>query len=125
MPDENRGLRWIPISEQLPGIDDRVLFYLDDPPTEVSLGWWAGKHTHGKAIAMEYGDSDGDWLPCSHWMPLPAPTAANDTQAGLRQPTLTDEERASVVIVAEWAEDHLGEDDPGVIALRALLERMT
>lgn len=38
--------------------------------------------------------------------------------------TLTDEEREAVVIVAEWAEDHLGEDDPGVVALRALLQRV-
>jgi hypothetical protein len=38
--------------------------------------------------------------------------------------TLADEERASIAIVAEWAEDHLGEDDPGVIALRSLLQRL-
>lgn len=37
--------------------------------------------------------------------------------------TLTDAERASIEIVADWAEDHLGEDDPGVIALRSMLER--
>lgn len=39
------------------------------------------------------------------------------------QPTLTDTDRKAIEIVAEWAEDHLGEDDPGVIALRSLLER--
>lgn len=67
-----RQPQWIPITRQLPPEGERVLFYLDDPLTEVSLGWWEGKWTHGKAIAMEYGDADGDWFPCSHWMPLPA-----------------------------------------------------
>jgi hypothetical protein len=70
-----RQSRWIPITEQLPPEGERVLFYLDDPLTEVNLGWWEGKHTHGKAIAMEYGDADGDWLPCSHWMSLPTTTS--------------------------------------------------
>jgi hypothetical protein len=42
-----------------------------------------------------------------------------------RAPTLTNEERAAIEIVADWADDHLGEDDPGVIALRKLLERLT
>jgi len=36
---------------------------------------------------------------------------------------LTTEERESIEIVADWAEDHLGEDDPGVVALRSMLER--
>jgi hypothetical protein len=36
---------------------------------------------------------------------------------------LTDEEREAIGIVAEWASDHLGEDDPGVTALVAFLER--
>lgn len=39
------------------------------------------------------------------------------------QPALTTEERESIEIVADWAEDHLGEDDLGVVALRNLLER--
>ena len=39
------------------------------------------------------------------------------------QPTLTDAEREAIGIVAEWASDHLGEDDPGVTALVAFLER--
>jgi hypothetical protein len=38
--------------------------------------------------------------------------------------TLTDAEREAIEIVADWADDHLGEDDPGVIALRKLLERL-
>ena len=37
---------------------------------------------------------------------------------------VTDEERATIEIVADWADDHLGEDDPGVVALRSLLERV-
>lgn len=37
--------------------------------------------------------------------------------------TLTDEEREAIKIVTDWATEHLGEDDLGVIALRNLLER--
>jgi hypothetical protein len=40
------------------------------------------------------------------------------------QPTLTDEERERVSVVADWASEHLGQDDPGVVALRALMERL-
>jgi hypothetical protein len=36
---------------------------------------------------------------------------------------LTDEERERVSVVADWASEHLGQDDPGVVALRALLDR--
>jgi len=36
---------------------------------------------------------------------------------------LTDAEREAIGIVAEWASDHLGKDDPGVTALVAFLER--
>jgi len=41
------------------------------------------------------------------------------------QPTITDEERERVGVVADWAAEHLGQDDPGVVALRAWLERVT
>ncbi len=37
---------------------------------------------------------------------------------------LADEERERVSVVADWASEHLGQDDPGVVALRALLERL-
>ena len=36
---------------------------------------------------------------------------------------LTDEEREAISIVADWASGHLGEDDPGVMALVAFLGR--
>jgi hypothetical protein len=39
------------------------------------------------------------------------------------EPTLTDEEREAIGIVADWASGHLGEDDPGVMALVAFLGR--
>jgi hypothetical protein len=38
--------------------------------------------------------------------------------------TLTDAERERVSVVADWASEHLGQDDPGVVALRALMERL-
>jgi len=42
----------------------------------------------------------------------------------LRDAMLTDEEREQVSVVADWAAEHLGQDDPGVVALRALMERL-
>ena len=36
---------------------------------------------------------------------------------------LTGSERAGIAIVADWAAEHLGEDDPGVVSLFAWLRR--
>lgn len=77
-----RKAAWIPISERLPEKDVDVLFFLDDPRSDVGLGCWTGRWTSARAaIVMDYGDEDGDWLPCSHWMPLPEPptTVAEQT----------------------------------------------
>jgi hypothetical protein len=41
----------------------------------------------------------------------------------LERARLTDEERERVSVVADWASEHLGQDDPGVTALVAFLER--
>ena len=40
------------------------------------------------------------------------------------RPTLTDAEREQVSVIADWAAEHLGQDDLGVVALRSLLERL-
>jgi hypothetical protein len=37
---------------------------------------------------------------------------------------LADAEREAISVVADWASEHLGQDDPGVVALRALMERL-
>jgi hypothetical protein len=42
----------------------------------------------------------------------------------LERARLTDAERERVSVVADWAAEHLGQDDPGVVALRALMERL-
>ena len=39
------------------------------------------------------------------------------------KPTLNDEEREAVEGLCELAQEHLGDDDPQVVAVRALLER--
>jgi hypothetical protein len=41
----------------------------------------------------------------------------------LERARLTDEEREAISVVADWASEHLGQDDPGVVSLRALMER--
>jgi hypothetical protein len=42
----------------------------------------------------------------------------------LERARLTDAEREAISVVADWASEHLGQDDPGVVALRALMERL-
>jgi len=63
---------WISVKDRLPETGEAVLFCLDEPVSDVSIGWWTGKWTSSPdAIVMDYGDEEGDWLPCSHWMPVP------------------------------------------------------
>ena len=65
--------RWIPITERLPDHDIPVLFccLINGEFGFVELGWYAGNKTEGDAIAMETSVCSGDWLPCTHWRPLP------------------------------------------------------
>ena len=72
-------LRWIPVAERLPPVNQRVLYtcFIDDGDAswwiEVNIGRWDGKAINlAGTPAMKYDDSD-DWEPCTHWMPLPAP----------------------------------------------------
>jgi hypothetical protein len=72
--------RWIPVTERLPPVDEKVLYtcFIEgdahgDYFIEVNAGYWDGKAKNLPGNpAMKYDDSD-DWEPCSHWMPLPAP----------------------------------------------------
>jgi hypothetical protein len=50
--------------------------------------------------------------------------AAGEIERLRRWGRLTDAERERVSVVADWASEHLGQDDPGVVALRALMERL-
>ncbi len=78
---------WISVTERLPPHDEAVLYTCDLGPnegfTDVESGWWEGERNDTGLPAMRpvWGD-EGDWGPCSHWMPLPAPptaaAAAND-----------------------------------------------
>jgi hypothetical protein len=52
-------------------------------------------------------------------------SAANTwLQEEIKRLRLTGAERERVSVVADWASEHLGQDDPGVVALRALMERL-
>jgi hypothetical protein len=66
-------IRWIPITERLPDHDIPVLFCcrINGEFGFVDCGWYAGNKTEGDAIAMETSVCSGDWLPCTHWRPLP------------------------------------------------------
>jgi hypothetical protein len=69
---------WIPVTERLPPHDETVLYTCDLGPnegfTDVESGRWEGERNDTGLPAMRpvWGD-EGDWEPCSHWMPLPAP----------------------------------------------------
>lgn len=67
-------MRWITIDQQLPPVGGCVLFCCffgkdDVYNTTVGMGYYQGQKTEGDAIAME--TQEGDWEPCTHWMPLP------------------------------------------------------
>jgi hypothetical protein len=66
-------MKWIPIDKQLPPIGKPVLFCceINDDFTKVEIGEYMGKWTDRQtAVVMDVGVVD-DWLPCSHWMPVP------------------------------------------------------
>ena len=76
-------MKWIHVSEQLPPIEQEVLFccYEDeyDKFSEVRIGWYEGTKPCGNAVSMEtvHGEP-GWWFPCEYWMPLselPSPRA--------------------------------------------------
>jgi hypothetical protein len=74
-------IHWISIDEQIPEQGEEVLYccLIDDGSgqayfTDVRLGFYDGHKTKGDAIVMDsYESEDGDWYPCTHWMPLPQP----------------------------------------------------
>lgn len=63
---------WIKISDQLPEINQVVVFTcdIDGDFTWPEMGKWNGEHTMGGGLVMveEY---DNDLAPCSHWIPIP------------------------------------------------------
>jgi hypothetical protein len=62
---------WIPIESQLPPLNEKVLACCAPTSSGPYVCWWEGRRTVGTALAMEYGEDDGDFLPCTHWMPIP------------------------------------------------------
>lgn len=75
-------MNWIPITEELPPVAERVLFCCEvvGDFTEVGVGWYTGKWTESPtAVAME--TAGDDWAPCSHWMDLPNRPEASDQKA--------------------------------------------
>jgi hypothetical protein len=74
---ENKRLReerqWVPVGERLPPNDAEVLFTceIDGSFIGVYMGTSAGRMNDiGSAVVMNQ-ENDGDWMPCTHWMPLP------------------------------------------------------
>ena len=79
----------------------------------VPVAWAAvGKNGVPMVLAYHRQDAEGAVFGMAQVVPL------------YRSPALTDEERERVSVVADWASEHLGQDDPGVVALRALMERL-
>ena len=70
-----KAQRWIPVSEQLPGVYDFVIAHNTHYKNSVVS---PAQYNHAKCIWYDIQDVrvDGSWeeLPCvAHWMPLPAP----------------------------------------------------
>ena len=67
-------IEWINVLNQLPPISTPVLFccFPNDfiGCTQIAIGEYTGQKTMGHAVVMDIYD-DQDWLPCTHWMPLP------------------------------------------------------
>lgn len=76
-PVHREVLRWISVIDDLPPLNERVLFccYPDDHTGcgHIYIGVYEGSKTKGKAVVMETSEDRWDWLPCTHWMPLPEP----------------------------------------------------
>ena len=74
---------WISVEDRLPKVGERVLFVclIEGACWDIEIGEWTGEHTQGDAIVMDYGDDD-DWLPCTHWMPLPHSPLGTDEPVG-------------------------------------------
>ena len=77
VPAHREVLRWISVFDELPPLDKRVVFccYPDKRTGcgDIYIGIYEGSKTKGKAVVMETSEDRWDWLPCTHWMPLPKP----------------------------------------------------
>jgi hypothetical protein len=65
--------RWIPVGERLPPTDAEVLFTCEIDGEFIGnfIGTSTGRMNDiGSAVIMNE-DEDGDWVPCTHWQPLP------------------------------------------------------
>lgn len=69
--------QWISIADKLPLLYHNVLFccYTDERTgcSFINIGSYEGRKTEGIAVVMEIPGDECDWLPCTHWMPLPEP----------------------------------------------------
>jgi hypothetical protein len=71
MVERGEKMRWIPISDRMPEIDQKVLIYTK---TEIiTCGWYT--EAHGPAYNKGFETENGFmWLAtASYWMPLPEP----------------------------------------------------
>lgn len=67
--------RWVPVDERLPPTDAQVLFTCEDDGDfiDIYMGISTGRMNDiGSAVIMDL-DGDSDWVPCTHWIPLPLP----------------------------------------------------
>jgi len=62
-------INWTPITEEYPPLNEDVIFccQIDDAFTLADKGRYRGFKTFDDTLVME---AEGDWSPCSHWMPM-------------------------------------------------------
>ena len=89
----------------------------------------SGRWGIGVAVDIEAIEARLAALESSRSVQIAPETAAEGAKDPERDntPAITDEEREAIEaigVVADWADEHLGQDDPGVVALRALMKRL-
>lgn len=63
--------RWIPVSERLPKIGERVIVYLANGWTGIAC--WFQMYTRKNGDPLWRNDSGAETHNVTHWMPLPEP----------------------------------------------------
>jgi len=90
-------IKWTPITEEYPLMDTEVFFCckIDSLFTRINKGRYQGLKTEGGTAVME---TDDDWSPCSHWMPMfPTPDL-------MPTPKQNSDDKLPVNLVAAWIE---------------------
>jgi hypothetical protein len=113
------------MSDETTPQDDKAM-----PPASAGSHWPAawmtedGNYFTSKAnTARAWRGSGLELVPLYLHHPQVSPSLTEAEQLAIAR-ALGSAARERISVVADWAAEHLGQDDPGVVALRALMERL-